>query len=97
MTKKIDLGDGHSISFFTVNGVDVVGGIESHPSLKDTDYHKAGEECSGVIYFDVPSNTYVNRHKWAVESWDPLTLSPSVLCTLCGNHGFIREGKWLQV
>lgn len=32
---------------------------------------------------------------WDVESWEPLTLSPSLLCRNCGDHGFIREGRWV--
>jgi len=32
---------------------------------------------------------------WDVQSWDPLTISPSVLCS-CGDHGFIREGRWVR-
>lgn len=35
------------------------------------------------------------RPVWTVEQRDPLTLSPSLLCTACGSHGFIREGKWV--
>lgn len=35
--------------------------------------------------------------KWVVESEEPLTLSPSLLCTTCGHHGFIRSGKWEPV
>src|SRR5690348_3902891 len=29
---------------------------------------------------------------WDVEAWEPLTLSPSLLCRQCGDHGFIKEG-----
>ncbi len=29
-----------------------------------------------------------------VESVDPLTVSPSVLCPDCSLHGFIRDGRW---
>lgn len=34
---------------------------------------------------------------WTTESADPLTLSPSILCTAegCGDHGYIREGRWV--
>lgn len=32
---------------------------------------------------------------WTVESLEPLTLSPSLLCRVCGCHGFIREGRWV--
>lgn len=96
MTVTHIIGDGRSISFFTGNhGPDILGCIETHPSLKDTIYCKTGEPCSGGIYFNVPGNESITRPKWNVESLDPLTLSPSVLCTLCGNHGFIRNGKWV--
>lgn len=36
-----------------------------------------------------------NEEGWTVESWEPLTLSPSIHRTECGCHGFIREGKWV--
>lgn len=32
---------------------------------------------------------------WDLESIDPITLSPSILCG-CGHHGFIKNGKWVQ-
>lgn len=33
---------------------------------------------------------------WSVISRDPLTLSPSILCSDpgCKDHGFIENGKW---
>jgi hypothetical protein len=45
---------------------------------------------------------------WTVESWEPLTCSPSLLCEspvlgpdgrvigTCGDHGFIRNGAWVR-
>lgn len=33
---------------------------------------------------------------WQVQSLDPLTLAPSVLCRKCGLHGFIQNGKWVS-
>lgn len=32
---------------------------------------------------------------WDILSVDPLTLHPSLACTSCGHHGFIRNGKWV--
>jgi len=29
-----------------------------------------------------------------IESLDPLTISPSILCPDCETHGFIRNGRW---
>lgn len=28
-------------------------------------------------------------------SRDPLHVEPSILCPVCGDHGFIREGRWV--
>lgn len=51
----------------------------------------------GGIHVDTPEVRAVFPHgpHWTVESWEPLTLSPSILRTECGCHGFIREGKWV--
>lgn len=35
--------------------------------------------------------------QWTVESWEPLSISPSLECTYCGDHGFIRAGRWIPV
>lgn len=32
---------------------------------------------------------------WTVESVDPLTISPSILCGSCGLHGLWRDGRWV--
>lgn len=39
---------------------------------------------------------HFGKYGWTLESTDPLTVNPSLLCRLCGHHGFIRGGKWLQ-
>lgn len=44
----------------------------------------------GTIVFDAA------HHR--LESLDPLTIAPSLLCLpadLCGLHGFVRDGKWV--
>jgi len=58
-----------------------------HPSAKD------GTTCLSYIGLNAAVNTQAAC--WSVDSWDPLTLSPSLLCTRCGDHGFIRGGKWV--
>lgn len=30
-----------------------------------------------------------------IRSEDPLTVAGSLICTVCGDHGFIRDGKWV--
>ncbi len=32
---------------------------------------------------------------WEVAQLEPLTLTPSLLCTACKFHGFITNGKWV--
>jgi hypothetical protein len=51
-----------------------------------------GKWCTAVLArADVDSS---GRPAWRVLSEDPLTLDPSVKCTACGNHGWIRNGRW---
>jgi hypothetical protein len=55
----------------------------------------SGECLSGIIPDRAPAAVISGRPTWHVESWEPLTLSPSVLCLECGDHGFIRSGHWV--
>lgn len=98
LPKVLDLGEGRTLRFFIWQNEEVVAFDEYHPSLKDTQLHKAGEECVAGGYFDVPDCPpgIPDSQRWTVESWDPLTLSPSILCRICGNHGWIRDGKWIS-
>ena len=49
-------------------------------------------ENSGYIPLRGPSG-------WSLESMEPLTLTPSLLCmrSECGRHGFIEGGAWRDV
>lgn len=53
----------------------------------------SGEQCDGGgwLYFD-----HAFRDGWKLEVIEPLTVSPSLHCTRCGRHGFVREGKWVE-
>lgn len=52
--------------------------------------------CMSGAVLDTAPAPFVNRYPtWHVESWTPLTLSPSLLCRMCGDHGFIRDGRWV--
>lgn len=102
-TERIDLGDGHTAEW---EGWHPDRELNPHlvgiPDVEKwglTIYHKnpSGQDCAGFVTLDgevqrrvEPSRT----NRWTVESWDPLTLNPSVLCS-CGDHGFIREGRWV--
>ena len=70
-----------------------IGAIISHKNQQ-------GEVCEGVIVFDLDLTRYgpfKEDPKWVVESWKPLTLSPSLHCPKCGDHGYIKKGKWEKV
>lgn len=49
--------------------------------------------CEGWV--SVPDEDGWPEHSWKVESEQPLTLSPSLLCNACGHHGFIQQGRWV--
>jgi hypothetical protein len=63
----------------------VVGVAYKHPDGK-------GGTCEGWVPF---KDRYMPGQGWDVVSESPLTLSPSLLCRICGHHGFIRDGKWV--
>lgn len=102
----LDLGDGHYLSF-SYGGIPKEDGVHRHDDpITDRPvggiiYHHRDANprgyCSGGITFDVPYNAKLDasRPKWQVQTWEPLTCSPSFLCH-CGDHGFIREGKWVR-
>lgn len=99
----IDLGHDHTLSFTSwkpdrelnpqyegVPDVQGFGAIVRH--LTPT-----GEACVGSITFEgaVQNRLEPDGPKWTVVGWEPLTVTPSLLCTLCGDHGFITDGRWV--
>lgn len=104
MKNKIDLGNNHSYSFYSwapdrelnpqyegIPDVSKAGLIINHLTSE-------GRQCSGAVLFEgeIQQKLFPERDKWKVENWNPLTLSPSILCS-CGDHGYIREGRWEAV
>jgi hypothetical protein len=100
----LDLGDDHLLWFncwkpdrelnpqyVDLPDVERVGAIVAHKT-------PAGEWCWAGIHFENEASRRVfpDHPRWVVESADPLTLSPSLLCKLCGDHGFIRAGRWVR-
>lgn len=83
-----DLGHEHYLRLYTTNG-SVTGATLIHrPGPNGT----PGEIwCMSRVEFK-PGNP----NGWAVESFEPMTLSPSIQCS-CGDHGYIRGGLWLPV
>jgi hypothetical protein len=102
----IDLGYDHYLKFYCwkpcrdlnpqydkIPDIEKAGAIITHKS-------KNGDgDCTSGVTFDSEDARKIQitsrDHYWKVESWEPLTLSPSLLCLSCGDHGFIREGRWV--
>lgn len=99
----IDLGDGHAIRYARWSPDRDLN--PQYEGLPDVERYAAmvrhststGEPCMGGITFDgeVARRIEPGKPMWSVESWEPLTLSPSLLCS-CGDHGFIRQGRWVR-
>ena len=90
--RGVHIGHGVYIRFTGIHGqpADVKGGlIVAH-------VHEDGELCEGGVTFAVPETDHypVDRPRWTVVSWEPLTLSPSISAP-CGLHGFITDGAWV--
>lgn len=82
MSRVLDLGSGRSLRIVAYEGR-VFGGILEH-------HRPDGSPCACMVYWLegwLPT--------WTVVRWDPLTLSPSIACTLCPEHGFIQDGRWI--
>lgn len=87
--RTVDIGSGHILVVVTPDGSDRPSGVDVHHATPD------GQPCIGWVPLDVPDNDYLPaERKWQVEAWEPLTLSPSLLCG-CGDHGYIRDGVWV--
>lgn len=80
--------------------------IPDIPKYGATIWHRErggdGGYHAGGVTFDIPEvrnldaiEGYRQHETWQVELWEPLTISPSVLCQ-CGDHGFVRAGKWVS-
>ena len=87
--RRLDLGHDHAAVLITPEGGSHPTGMDVHHLTPD------GKPCVGWIPFDVPEHERLSAdRKWQVDSRDPLTVSPSLLCN-CGDHGFVREGQWV--
>ena len=49
----------------------------------------------GVVSPDFISFKPEWKDGWDVLKLEPLTLSPSLLCRVCGHHGFVQNGRWV--
>lgn len=72
----------------------VVGAVISHPRRPAAP--SGMTECAGSVLFDLPgvATRWPGRARWTIVSTDPWTLQPSVKCSLCGDHGYVKDGQW---
>lgn len=84
-----DIGHEHYISYlYSYKNHDLTVGVIVRHIKPD------GKYCDGAARWrHYESETGV---LWTLESENPLTISPSLLCH-CGDHGFIKQGKWIPV
>jgi hypothetical protein len=40
------------------------------------------------------AETTLNNVEWRIVAEEPLTVDPSVSCSLCGLHGWVTDGKF---
>jgi hypothetical protein len=72
------------------------GAVVGHPLRPGDEQCAWRGACTGSITFDGLAQRQLSDGPfWTVEAWEPLTLSPSLLCH-CQDHGFIRSGQWVN-
>lgn len=86
----IEIGPRARIKYSEYKGE--VAGIQEYHEKAD------GAWCCGWIQFAGAS--WAREFKepitaWSVVQREPLTLTPSILCKACGNHGHITNGRWV--
>lgn len=72
-----------------------IGLVETHRIRSSKRSRICGTYCRLFDIVEVRER-FPGKPVWSVTSRDgePITLWPSVLCSVCGNHGFITEGLW---
>lgn len=55
--------------------------------------HGCTNAAEDYIPLNRPGETRL--HSWEIASEQPLTITPSLLCTARKVHGFIRQGSWV--
>ena len=86
----VDLGHGMTVTILTdADSGDPLGVYWCHPDCP------AGKNPANWIPVDGDPWQAQLHHFWHLVSVEPLTLEPSLLCTVCKVHGYIREGRWI--
>lgn len=91
MRRPIDLGSGRLMRLAGDSRSALRFLIFEHPGRDD------GGSCiaSGRLLARGQPRPDDGHAYWVLESEHPLTLSPSLVCPECGEHGFVRDGRWV--
>lgn len=93
----LDLGDGHWLNWIAP-GPDGprIGAIIFHRLPPGAPDFLGNGMCAASVWFDA-ARAPAGRPVWALTGAadEHITLSPSLLCS-CGDHGFVRDGKWVR-
>lgn len=83
----VDLGSGHWLRWtFRCQGED-----SPRERIGALITHKNGDCWSQVMF-----SPYDDGPTWGFDgNLESPTFAPSILCRLCGDHGFIRQGEWV--
>lgn len=109
--KAVDLGGGHSYVLTSWSPdrelnpqYDGIPDVENWGAIIFHTNPVTGKPCAGGVTFDgeVQCLLEPDRPRWELISLEPLHIEPSVLCrwpnpdgTECGDHGYVRDGRWV--
>lgn len=89
----LDLGDDHKLLWTGDASGRRTGAVIEHLSGGE-DHKPAGSYCAGGVSWVEGGRPGPVWHLEG-EADEHITLSPSIRCG-CGDHGFIRDGKWVR-
>ena len=82
------------------------GGTEEEPGeAKGLIFHHrnpvTGGDCQGLVMFrggraSTPHHVMEPGPEWDILQEKPLSIRPSVHCQICGTHGWIDKGIWVD-
>lgn len=81
----IDIGGGHTLQPLTNEAGGLVGYVWEHDEQTGLKVAEPVPKCYGMV--DI-----LTTHKIAKKT--PLTLKPSLACSMCKAHGHVIDGKW---
>lgn len=93
-TAPVDIGHGVTAALRLAEGLKEHLGIDDGVPVGALLTHACSARGGTVVQDFIPVVPY-SSSGWALDSRDPMTLSPSVQWTCCGLHGFVRDGKWV--